>query len=183
MNDDLMQVWVEEIWIKHTQAECKRLGFQRSMLTFDAFAAHLTDEVKKQLLESSTDTLTIPTGCTSKCQPMDVSLNKPFKAILRKCWIKYVADVVETFPERNTDSSFKLPLPTRQHMLNWVKEGFDYLLERQEMVKSSFEVCGISSSDPQKVRNGKFYKECMEKALGDLKDEDLDENEEDPFFM
>ena len=51
------------------------------------------------------------------------------------------------------------------------------------MVKSSFEVCGISSSDPQKVRNDKFYKECMEKALGDLSDEDLDESEEDPFFM
>ena len=51
------------------------------------------------------------------------------------------------------------------------------------MAKSSFEVCGISSSDPQKVRNGKFYKECMEKALGDLNDEDLDESEKDPFFM
>ena len=140
MNDDLMQVWVEEIWIKHTQAECKRLGFQRSMLTFDAFAAHLTDGVKKQLFESYTNTLTIPTGCTSKCQPMDVSLNK--KAILKKCWIKYGADVVETFQERNTDSNFKFPVPTRQHMLDLVKEGFDYLLERQDMVKSSFELCG-----------------------------------------
>ena len=65
MDDDLMQVWGEEIWIKHTQAEWKRLGFQRSMLTFDAFAAHLTDGVEKQLLESNTDTLTIPTGCNS----------------------------------------------------------------------------------------------------------------------
>ena len=74
-------------------------------------------------------------------------------------------------------------MPTCQHILNWVKEGFDYLSERQKMVKSSFEVCGISSSDPQKVKNGKFYKECMEKALGDLKDEDLDESEEDTFFM
>ena len=128
-------------------------------------------------MESNTDALTIPTGCTSKCQPIDVSLNKPFKEILRKCWINYVAGVVETLSERNFDSSFKLQVPTRQHMLNWVKEGFDYLSERQEMVKSSFEVCGISSSDPQKVRNGKFYKEFMEKALGDLNDEDLDESE------
>ena len=51
------------------------------------------------------------------------------------------------------------------------------------MVKSSFEVCGTSSSDRQKVKNGKFYKECMEKALGDLHYEDLDESEEDAFFM
>ena len=74
-------------------------------------------------------------------------------------------------------------MPTHQHLLNWAKEGFDYLSERQKMVKSSFEVCGISSSDPQKVKNGKFYKECMEKALGHLNDEDLEESEEDPFFM
>ena len=65
MDDDLMQVCVEEIWIKHTQGECKRLEFQRSMPTFDDFAAHLTDGVEKQLLESNTDTLTIPTGCNS----------------------------------------------------------------------------------------------------------------------
>ena len=45
MDDDLMQVWGEEIWIKHTQAEWKRLGFQRSMLTFDAFAAHFRKTV------------------------------------------------------------------------------------------------------------------------------------------
>ena len=47
MDDDLMHIWVEEIWIKHTQAECKKLGFQRSMLTFDVFAAHITDAVEK----------------------------------------------------------------------------------------------------------------------------------------
>ena len=68
-------------------------------------------------------------------------------------------------------------------MHDWVKERFDYLLERQEMVKSSFEVCGISSSHTQKVRNDKFYKEYMEEALGDLNDEDLDKSEEDPFFI
>ena len=28
MEDDLMKIWVEEIWLKHTQAECKRLGFE-----------------------------------------------------------------------------------------------------------------------------------------------------------
>ena len=49
---------------------------------FDAFAAHLTDDVESQLLEAKTNTLTIPAGCTSQCQPMDVCLNKPFKAIL-----------------------------------------------------------------------------------------------------
>ena len=72
MDDDLMRVWVEDIWIKHIRAECQKLGFENALLTFDAFAAHLTDDVESQLLEAKTNTLAIPAGYTSKCQPMDL---------------------------------------------------------------------------------------------------------------
>ena len=82
MDNDLMQIWVEDIWIKHIRAECQKLGFKNALLRFYAFAAHLTDDVESQLLEAKIDTLAILAGCTSKCQPMDVCLNKPFKAIL-----------------------------------------------------------------------------------------------------
>ena len=81
MDNDMMKVCIEEIWLKYTQAECKRLGFENSLLSIDAFAAHLTDESKY-------DILPILAGCTSKCQPMAVSLNKPLKAVLRRCWKK-----------------------------------------------------------------------------------------------
>ena len=91
MDDDLMKVWVEDIWIKYIRAERWKLGFENALLTFDAFAAHLTDDVESQLLEAKTDTLAIPAGCTSKCQPMDVCLNKPLKAILRKYWVNYIS--------------------------------------------------------------------------------------------
>ena len=136
MDDDLMKTWIEEIWLKHINAECKKLGFENSLLSFDAFAAHLAEGVKAQLLESKSDILPIPAGCNSKCQPMDVCLNKPFKAVLRRCWVKYAVSVVESFPDANSDSSFKLPVPTRQNMIDWVKEGYDSLVQDQEMVKN-----------------------------------------------
>ena len=82
MDDDLMKVCVEDIWIKHIRAKCQKFGFENALLTFDAFAAQLTDDVESQLLEAKTNTLAIPAGFTSKCQPMDVCLIKPFKAIL-----------------------------------------------------------------------------------------------------
>ena len=50
--------------IKHIRAECQKLGFGNALLTFNAFAAHLTDDVESQLLEAKTDTLAIPGGCT-----------------------------------------------------------------------------------------------------------------------
>ena len=30
MDDDFMKVWTEEIWLKNTEAESKRLGFENS---------------------------------------------------------------------------------------------------------------------------------------------------------
>ena len=38
MDDDLMQTWVEEIWLNHVRAESKKLGFDNSLLAFDAFS-------------------------------------------------------------------------------------------------------------------------------------------------
>ena len=46
MDNDLMKVWVEDIWIKHIRAECQKLGFENALLTFDVFAAHLADDVE-----------------------------------------------------------------------------------------------------------------------------------------
>ena len=68
MDDDLMKICVEEIWPKHTQAEYKRPGFQNSILSFDAFTAHLTEGIKNQLLTGSSNILAVLPGCTSKCQ-------------------------------------------------------------------------------------------------------------------
>ena len=57
-------------------------------------------------------------------------------------------------------------------MIGWVKEGFHYLVQNQEMVKKSFQVCGTSSLDSDKVRNGAFFKECIGKALHNLEAND-----------
>ena len=112
---------------------------------------------------------------------MEVSLNKPFKAVLRRCWVKYVAHVGEGFPDANSDVSFKLPVLTHQHMIDQVKEEFDYLV--QKMVNKCFQDCGIRSSDPDKVRNGTFFKQCMGKALQNLEADDPNEIDDDPFEL
>ena len=46
MDNDLMKVWMEDIWIKHIPAERQKLGFENALLTFDTFAAHLADDVE-----------------------------------------------------------------------------------------------------------------------------------------
>ena len=154
---------------------------ENALLTFDTFAAHLTDDAESQLLEAKTDTLAISPGCTSKCQPMDVCLNSPFNTTLWKCWVNYISSVVETFPDASQDPSFKIPTSARQKMVDWMKETFDYLTRNQEMVKHLFEVSGITVSDTEKVRIADFYKRCMKDALESLKNEV--EEDDDPFTL
>ena len=60
-------------------------------------------------------------------------------------------------------------------MVDWVKERVDYLVQDQEMIKKSFCVCGIRSSDPDKVRNGAFFRQCMGKALHNLEADGVNE--------
>ena len=74
-------------------------------------------------------TLMIPASCTSKCQPMDVCINKPFKAILRKFWVEHVNKAVEKMPSPSP-SYYKLPQPTRQDMVDWVEKVFQIIYFR-----------------------------------------------------
>ena len=101
---------------------------------------------------------------------MDVCLNRPFKAVLRICWVNYISDGIEKFPSSTEDPNFKIPTPTRQEMIDWVNTAYQNLSSNPTLIQNSFEVCGITSSDP---RNNEFYQRCMEKALDDLEEPEM----------
>ena len=110
---------------------------------------------------------------------MDVCLNRPFKAVLRKCWVNYISDTIEKFPSSTEDPNFKIPSPTRQDMIDWVDTAYQNLSSNPTLIQNSFEVCGIMSSDPKKVRNNEFYQRGMEKTLTDIEETEI----EDPFNL
>jgi hypothetical protein len=76
MNEKEMFWWIENIWMQRA----RRRNNQRSLLVLDSFTAHKTDAVKRRFREKNTDLAVIPGGLTSRLQPLDVSLNKSFKA-------------------------------------------------------------------------------------------------------
>ena len=72
-------------------------------------------------------------------------------------------------------------MPTRQHMIDWLKEGFDHHVERPELAKRCFEVFGISSLDDLTVRSAFSVKSAW-KALRNLEN-DLEESEDGLFLI
>jgi len=56
---------------------------QPTILAMDLFAAHRTEEVLDTLRAHDITVSVIPGGCTGLVQPLDVSINRPFKDILK----------------------------------------------------------------------------------------------------
>ena len=63
----------------------------------------------------------IPGGCTSLCQPVDIGINKPFKAFLHKAWEKWMID--ERIRSGTTSP------PTRELIAKWASYAKDQIKE------------------------------------------------------
>lgn len=183
MDEVRMNMWLDHIWIPYTEKVQTELEFSKSFLTLDAFSAHKVDSVLEKMAENNVGSLEVPAGCTSKVQVLDVSLNRPFKSVLTECWEDYVLDLVNEAESADlNDPNFKLSAPSRQHIVDWVQKGYDYLVLKKEMVAKAFEVCGVTTTDPRKIRNDEFHKNVMEKVVEDVRaweNETLDDD--DPF--
>ena len=56
----------------------------------------MTTDVAEMLRKNNITVTVIPGGCTSKIQPLDVCLNKPFKNHCRTHWVEYMQQQVAT---------------------------------------------------------------------------------------
>ena len=69
--------------------------------------AHL--QVQEDLKKGNCETVVIPGGCKSVVQPMDTSLNKPFKGHVRAEWLSFMEkSVTKLEKQQDNDSNHEL---------------------------------------------------------------------------
>ena len=56
-------------------------------------------------------------------------------------------------------------------MVDWVEKAYNAISSDIDMVKRSFDVCGITTTDKSMVRNGSFYEKCIANASQHLEDD------------
>ena len=82
MTTDLYSEWLNEVFSKRHGA----MFSQPALLLVDQARSHKA-EVKNM---KNVTTVFIPGGCTPILQPLDVSINKPFKVHVKECWNNFM---------------------------------------------------------------------------------------------
>ena len=60
------------------------------ILFLDSYCCHMMNSVVTVIQDLGVQVEHIPGGCTSLYQPVDIGINKLFKAFLRKAWEKWM---------------------------------------------------------------------------------------------
>ena len=140
-NAGLLVNWIQEFLV-HALPSGPRL------LTLDVARFHSTDEVLTTLRSNNITPSMIPPGCTGLVHPLDVSVNKPFKNLLRNI----LEDSLDTYEAqhqvnlrelRQTDTTAiaeRRILVTHAVGEAWEKFGQTY----QELVVTTFRKLGLT---------------------------------------
>jgi len=141
-------------WVKKPGALLK----PKILLVWDMFRAHCCDSVKARLKEYRTRQAVIPGGCTSVLQPLDVSVNKPFKTYIRKLWMSWMISGETKFTKVGAMKRPRLSL-----VVKWVKEAWDRIPE--ELIIKSFKKRGISNA-MDGTKDGMLYEDLIVSSSG-----------------
>ena len=136
MEEHGMKLWINKVW------ECRPGGLTRkkACLVYDSFKTHLMDSIKKKLKDMNTDVAVIPGGLTSQLQPLDVSINKPFKDKVRTLWSNWMANENDHVFTRGG----RLKKPSITLWCQWIIQAWDEI--EPAIVIKAFKKCSISNA-------------------------------------
>jgi hypothetical protein len=87
MNSELMVQWLD-LFKNCTTGQ--GIETPTPILLMDSFSGHISKSVKEACHEKEITMVVIPGGCTSHVQPLDISVNRSFKANLRPLWTDWM---------------------------------------------------------------------------------------------
>jgi hypothetical protein len=175
-NEQEMLWWVENVW-KQRNA----LANPRSLLVLDSFRGHLVDSVKNRFNEKQTNIAVIPGGLTGKLQPLDVAINKSFKAKLRQYYNEWM-----NFEVHELTPAGRIKRPSYATVAEWVKKSWDEV--DVSLIRRSFKCCGISIARDGSEDNLMFdYDDLLDTRKNrrsghdEIRDNDSEENTSDYY--
>ena len=108
----IMKKWTSDEWC-NIFTNPATPGSSGKLLVADVHKAQQTVEVKRLLQKKNTVLANVPPGCTSRVQPLDVVLNKPFKNLVREQFEKHLDENLNDCVEGKLTASKRRILTTK----------------------------------------------------------------------
>ena len=142
-------------------------------MIFDVFKGRMCDSVHTLLESNKILQVLVPNNCTDLLQPLDLSVNKPFKDTLRSKFSEWYAHEVSKQLEAGKQVE-EVQVEMRMSVMKelssrWFISAYDHIRSNPDIVKNGFKKAGITEA---------LEKDLPEADL-DLDLQDLSEN--DPF--
>lgn len=160
MCESIMFEWIEKVWQRRKGSFFDRKG----LLIMDSMRSHLLDTVKSHFKKLSTDLAVIPGGLTKILQPLDLSVNRSFKAEIRKRWENWMSEGLHSFT-----TTGKMRRASYEEVARWVDSSWKSI--KKSTILSGFKEAGIISENP------------VEEICDDNEDSDADSNNIDDFLL
>ena len=135
MDERCMLIWVDEVLGAYLVANPPPEGVQ-PVLLLDSYRCHMMASVVSRIEAMGVHVIHISGGCTGMTQPLDVGINRSFKARCRRMWEEWLVDLLDTTNEVRdatreevsewTAAVFWELVGSRILRNSWRKTGFDW---------------------------------------------------------
>ena len=134
MTRDVMEIYINKIYREYIYEITGSYDYE-SLLLIDYASSHLEKECDSLFNNSGIIASYIPKGLTAFCQPLDVSINGPFKKATK---IEYII-----WNSENTNA-FNLKHVSKKDVVNWIVKNWEAPnMMTKEMIVNSFKSTGI----------------------------------------
>ena len=123
-----------------------------ALIIMDNFKGQITSSVNSLLEANNIHVCLLPANTTDRLQPMDISVNKPAKDFLKRCFGDWYAEQIQKQLEGNNIESTELQpvdlsLPRLKQLgAKWMVDMSQYLAENPQIMVSGFIKAGIGEA-------------------------------------
>ena len=168
---DIFKKWIDEIYLNYQDNIIKNT----CLLILDKAPSHCCSAILEHLNNKNIKSIFIPGRLTRKLQPVDVTVNKPFKDLIKKNFAQYEID------NNNNIITNHHAKVDRKIILDWVHDIWYNKIE-PKIIINGFKKIGITVNDDGS-EDVLVTEACIESDEEDIKEDfsNNEDSEEDEF--
>ena len=179
MDEEMMSDWLREVYVKRPDGFFHK---SPSLLIYDSMRAHLTDVVKAKVKKTNSELCVIPGGLTKELQPLDIGINRPFKAKLRVAWEYWITDSEHTFTKTGRQRRANYATICQWIMGSWSKISVSTITRPFRKAGIIPEQSNTDNSDETDSNSDETDPVMLDAEIAQLLNSDTEDKEFDGFL-